>query len=281
VYSRDEEVLTDACWALSYLSDGPNEKIQAVIESGVCLRLVELLGHQSYSVQTPALRTVGNIVTGDDIQTQVVINCNILGALIPLLSSPKEGIRKEACWTISNITAGTVSQIQAVIEANLIPILVDLLQHADFKVKKEACWAISNATTGGQQHPDIIRYLVSQGCIKPLCDLLNCMDNKLILVALDGLDNILKVGEEDKGKNNSGVNQYAILVEEAGGMDKIHQLQIHDNMEIYKKAYQIIDKYFGDEEDDAELAPEVDAATGTFSFPTSTAAPQGGFSFNP
>ena len=36
IYSPDEEVLTDACWALSYLSDGPNEKIQAVIEAGVC-----------------------------------------------------------------------------------------------------------------------------------------------------------------------------------------------------------------------------------------------------
>ncbi len=39
----DEEVLTDACWALSYLSDGTNDKIQEVIQSGVCRRLVELL----------------------------------------------------------------------------------------------------------------------------------------------------------------------------------------------------------------------------------------------
>jgi len=43
LYSSDEEVLTDACWAISYLSDGDNNKIQAVIESGVARRLVELL----------------------------------------------------------------------------------------------------------------------------------------------------------------------------------------------------------------------------------------------
>ncbi|ONM34305.1 Importin subunit alpha-6, partial [Zea mays] len=43
IHSNDEKVLTDACWALSYLSDDTNDKIQAVIEAGVCPWLVELL----------------------------------------------------------------------------------------------------------------------------------------------------------------------------------------------------------------------------------------------
>lgn len=253
VYSLDDEVLIDACWAISYLSDGSNDKIQAVIEAGIPRRLVELLMHASTSVQTPALRSVGNIVTGDDIQTQVIINSGALPALLALLGSGKDGIRKEACWTISNITAGNSTQIQAVIDANIIPPLINLLSNGDFKTRKEACWAISNATSGGLQRPEQIRYLVQQGCIKPLCDLLSCPDNKIIQVALDGLENILKVGDMDKEASDASadqnVNHFALHIEEAGGMEKIHDCQNNINEEIYMKAFNIIGKYFSDEDE--------------------------------
>ncbi|TIA87619.1 hypothetical protein E3P81_03855 [Wallemia ichthyophaga] len=287
IYSMDDEVLIDACWAISYLSDGSNDKIQAVIESGVCRRLVDLLMHNSTAVQTPALRSVGNIVTGDDLQTQVVIASGSLPALLSLLSSPKDGIRKEACWTISNVTAGSPHQIQSVIDANIIPPLLNILQHADFKTKKEACWAISNATSGGLQEPSQIRYLVQQGCIKPLCDLLKSMDNKIIQVALDGLENVLKVGELDKESNGPGsVNQYAQYVEEAGGMVTIHNLQHHENLDIYKKCFFLMDKYFPEDDDEDVAAtgmsgtsgPQVDAQ-GSYAFNVEPQAPMGGFNF--
>ncbi|KAL3897283.1 MAG: hypothetical protein SGCHY_003528 [Lobulomycetales sp.] len=281
VYAHDEEVLTDACWAVSYLSDGANEKIQAVIEVGICRRLVELLMHPSFHVQTPTLRAVGNIVTGDDIQTQVIINCGVLGSLLSLLNSPKETIRKETCWTISNITAGNAAQIKAVLDANLVAPLIDILSRGDFKTKREACWALSNATAGAvAQNPDIIRFLVNQGCIKPLCDLLTSGDSRVIQVALDGLENILKVGEMDRNVTGDGVNKMAEYIEVADGSDKIHQLQMHDNQEIYKKAYNIIDKYFNDEDEDAALEVPVDE-TGSFAFPSGGMnLPQGGFQFN-
>lgn len=284
VYSLDDEVLIDACWAISYLSDGSNDKIQAVIEAGIPRRLVELLMHASTSVQTPALRSVGNIVTGDDVQTQVIINCGALPCLLSLLSSNKDGIRKEACWTISNITAGNSTQIQAVVDANIIPPLIHLLSNGDLKTRKEACWAISNATSGGLQKPDQIRYLVAQGCIKPLCDLLGCPDNKIIQVALDGLENILKVGDLDKqaaGDAPDAINRYALFIEECGGMEKIHECQTNANEEIYMKAYNIIEKYFSDEDENADDGmAQAQGPNGTFGFGAGANGGQGSAPFN-
>ncbi|EZA53397.1 hypothetical protein DMN91_004947 [Ooceraea biroi] len=252
----DFDVLADACWALSYLSDGPNDKIQAVIDAGVCKRLVDLLTHEQNNVISAALRAVGNIVTGDDLQTQVVLNCSALPRLLHLLSSPRESVRKEACWTISNITAGNHQQIQAVIDANIFPVLIEILTKAEFKTRKEAAWAITNATSGGV--PDQIRYLAMQGCIPPLCDLLTVMDTKIIQVALNGLENILRLGEQDAAMHN-GLNPYAVLIEECYGLDKIEFLQSHQNMDIYHKAFDIIDRYFGSEEEDTRLVPSIDS----------------------
>ncbi|XP_030958094.1 importin subunit alpha-1a-like [Quercus lobata] len=279
IHSNDEEVLTDACWALSYLSDGTNDKIQAVIEAGVCPRLVELLFHPSPSVLIPALRTVGNIVTGDDMQTQVIINHNALPCLLNLLNNNyKKSIKKEACWTISNITAGNKEQIQAVIAADIIAPLVNLLQNAEFDIRKEAAWAISNATSGGS--PEQIKYLVNQGCIKPLCDLLICPDPRIVTVCLEGLENILKVGEADKNSGSSGdVNLYAQMIDDAEGLEKIENLQSHDNTEIYEKAVKILETYWLEEDD--ETMPG-DAAQSTFNFGGSEvpSVPSGGFKFD-
>lgn len=276
LYHNDPDVLADTCWAIAYLSDGPNKKIQAVIEAGVCRRLVELLEHTQANVISAALRGVGNIVTGDDTQTQVILNCNVLRCLLVLLNSQRESIRKETCWTLSNITAGNKQQIQVVIDANIFPSLIDVLSKAEFKTRKEAAWAVTNATSGGSSQQ--IRYIASQDALRPLCDLLSVMDAKIVVVALSGIENILKCGEEMCKEAGGGTNVYAIQVEECFGLDKIEYLQQHENEEIYRKAYEIIETYFRDDENNEDVNVLPDSTTGHYAFGTGgIAAPENGF----
>ena len=53
------------------------------------------------------------------------------------------------------------------------------------------------------------------------------------------------------------------MVEECYGLDKIEFLQSHENLDIYRKAFDIIERYFGSEEDDSRIAPSVDAQVST------------------
>ena len=90
-------------------------------------------------------------------------------------------------------------------------------------------------------------------------------DPKIIEVALDGLSNILSVGEADFVSGQRETNDYANEVEEAGGCDSLLQLQTHQNEKIYDKAMKIVEKYFSpDESEMDELDPSMNP---TFSFP--------------
>lgn len=138
------------------------------------------------------------------------------------------------------------------IEANIIPPLINLLMNAEFDIRKEAAWAISNATSGGL--PEQIKILVQQGCIPPLCELLTVNDSKIVMVALEGLENILKVGDTES-KASGQPNVMAIVINEAEGLTKIENLQQHENEDIYTKAVKILEQYFGVEEEDSTIAP--------------------------
>jgi len=269
IHHTDLDILVDSVWALSYLTDCGNEHIQAVLDVGVVPKLVSFLTHSEIRLQTAALRAVGNIVTGTDEQTQTVLSNNALGHFPGLLSHPKEKIRKEAVWFLSNITAGTQQQVQAVIDAGLIPHIIKALAEGEFQTQKEAAWAISNLTVSGV--PAQVAYAVGAGCIPPFCNLLSVQDSQIIQVVLDGLTNILKLAGPD-------VEKVCLVIEECQGLDKIESLQNHENQDIYKLAYEIIENYFSHDMDneDESLAPE--QVDGQFQFQPQQNVPVDGFS---
>ncbi|KAL5719751.1 hypothetical protein ACHQM5_012496 [Ranunculus cassubicifolius] len=234
IHSTDEYILSRVCSALGYICDGTDEKTQAVIEAMVCQRLVELLLHPSPSVVAQALWAFTMFVSGDyetHTETRCIIN-QALPCLLNLITQTHYGsLKKEACETILNITAGYEEQIQAVITAGIIGPLVDLLQTAEYVIKKEAAIAILNATVNSSAQQ--IKYLVSQGCIRGLCDFLTSPDSDIVRQCLEGLENILKAGETEKIGDK---NIYAELMDETKVLEKIENLQSHCNNNISEKA---------------------------------------------
>ena len=56
---------------------------------------------------------------------------------------------------------------------------------------------------------------MSAGCVAPLCSMLSVQDSRMVIVTLEGLENILRVGS--KSPTPDGVNPYAKIIEEAYG----------------------------------------------------------------
>jgi importin subunit alpha-1 len=140
-----------------------------------------------------------------------------------------------------------VVQIQQVIDSGLIPRLLQLASSAgDFDIVKEATWAVSNATSGGS--PEQCQYLASQGCIGTFCKVLETGDSRILQVALEGIENLLKADEKDK---SGSLGAHSVL-EAEGGLDALENLQDHNQAEVADKAVHILTTYFGAEEVDPE-----------------------------
>ncbi|OQR70798.1 importin subunit alpha-4-like [Tropilaelaps mercedesae] len=276
IHHSDTNILVDTVWAISYLTDAGNDVIQIIIDFGLVFNLIPHLAHPEVKVQTAALRAIGNIATGTDEQTQVLLNAGALNYFHDLLKHPKEKINKEAVWFLSNITAGNQHQVQAVLDMGLVPLILHHLSSSDFLTQKEAAWAVSNFTISGSKEQ--IECLIEHGVIPPLCDLLVLSDVQVLQVALDALNNLLRVGKMAARSPSPTYTPVAFQIEGCGGLDKIEALQESDNEEIYKLAYDIIDQYFSEDPDeDQNLMPE--ASQEGFQFDPNTNMPQQGFQF--
>ena len=103
------------------------------------------------------------------------------------------------------------------------------------------------------------RYLVSRGCLEPLCNVLKYQDVDLVYTCLEGLQNILEEGEIGKQGKESATNPYAQFMLENGGLNSLEDLQDSDNDAIYRLAMKLLESYWDEEvsDDDAALpAPE-------------------------
>merc|ERR1712066_1172184 len=105
---------------------------------------------------------------------------------------------------------------------------------------------------------------------------MNVSDAKIISVALEAIENILKMGKQKQQEQALADNPFAMLVEQADGLGKIEQLQEDPNEDVYQKAMKILENYFPLEEDDADIADDGGANQQQL---FGAQVPQGGFTF--
>jgi len=198
-------------------------------------KLVELLDSPTQAIKIPALRSLGNLLTGNDEQTQLIISYGVLHQFATLLDSSQKGIRKEVAWSISNITAGNRNQIQAVIDANLFPKLIEIISNEkSVDLRKEAFYACANALDGGSVEQ--VYYLIELGIVIPFCDALTSRDHGTLVVVLEGLAAIFKAA-----KKIEDCLKVVHIIESCGGVQKLELLKEHSNNEVVSAALKVLD----------------------------------------
>lgn len=111
--------------------------------------------------------------------------------------------------------------------------------------------------------------MIDQRVIPPFCNLLTVKDAQVVQVVLDGLSNILKMVDDDAEAIANHIEEcgggvkfiflsFRSYVVFAGcmtvccfcfsGLEKIEMLQNHENEDIYKLAYEIIDQFFSSDD---------------------------------
>uniref|UniRef100_A0A7S4A8P8 Importin subunit alpha n=1 Tax=Pseudo-nitzschia australis TaxID=44445 RepID=A0A7S4A8P8_9STRA len=259
-----EGAKVDILWALSYLSDGNEQKIELVLSTGIASKLSQLLQDESLKVRckTPIVRILGNFVSGNDSQTQAVIDSGIVDRLPGLLGSRSKTIRKESSWLASNIACGSHQQIAMLMHnTQVLKQLIANAKNDTWEVRKEALWALSHVCTSGT--PMHTESLVETGGLEPLISVLAVqnIDPSLLVGILDAIRKVLDVDEA-----SSFPNKYGRLIDEWNGIEYLEELQTHPSEIVYEKVVGLIEDYFGvEDEGDENLAPELNES-GTFGF---------------
>jgi hypothetical protein len=252
-----KEVYVDILWCLTYLSDGDNDQVELVLKTGVVPRLMEFLEWNSDQLMMMlVIRILGNFISGTESQTQQVLDAGILRHLANFLGTGvSRNVRKEACWLASNIASGTESQISSLIDSSgVLARLIGWAVNGHWNERKEAVWALSNICNSGT--PAQIEKLVQAGGVQPLVLILTMenAESSLLQNSLEAIGRVVEAGEE-------GGLDFAGFVHEFNGVEYIENLQNHPSTIVYQAAVKLLETHFCDEDDDENLAPQINGTT--------------------
>jgi hypothetical protein len=188
-------------------------------------------------LQLCALKIIGSLLIGNDGHCDKLLGLGVLQVLINHLNSNRRALCATAAWALSNITAGTPQQVDAVLDVShlaavqdhphtgpplapgqshhgndptprptadtthALPRLLQLLQYSsDYEVRKECLWTLCNATMRGRSQTVV--NMANAGFF-PVClrILASSSHTKMIILALEGLDNIFRKAMDVDRKN--------------------------------------------------------------------------------
>ncbi|KAI7746639.1 hypothetical protein M8C21_013283, partial [Ambrosia artemisiifolia] len=171
-----------------------------------------------------AIRALQNIA---DDSSRLRDTTSAISALKQLLVLNDEVVLEDSCWALYHLSNGKDDRIGALLDGNadVCLRLVKLLGHPCEKILIAALSTLRNITTGGTQ--DQIRSIATH-CIVPLYELFKSGTR----------------GEPWHLDKSRATSVYAESINICGGLEKIQQLQSHEDNNIVEKAAVLEQSYW-------------------------------------
>nr|ATG70964.1 importin alpha isoform 9 [Juniperus flaccida] len=247
----DEELATEVAWVVVYLTALSEMHSGLLIEAGLLPPLVgRLASSDQLSLLTPVLRSIGNLVAGDNRKTDAVLAAgndipgSVVGAMIRCLESQHRTLKKEAAWALSNIAAGTLVHKQLIFSSGAVSSLLHLLVTATFDIRKEVAYVLGNLCVSTVEETgesmtilEHLTVLVNRRCLPGFINLIKSPDIEAAKLGLQFLELVMRSLPNDQGPK---------LVENEDGIAAMELFQFHENEEIRNMANGLVDKYFGE-----------------------------------
>lgn len=193
VMMSDEDVISNSLWALSYLADDDAGQKSISSHPSFFFSLKVFLQQQNQTLLVPALRTVGNMLSGPDKYALGMINQGLVEVLLPLLSHKTGQVRKETAWGFSNILGSNATQTGLCMQHKVIDALITtILTDPKPDVAKEAGWALAN-TLCVANNSQLLTILQSAHFIQAYSACLLHQDRALVSTAYSSLKSVLRM----------------------------------------------------------------------------------------
>ena len=236
------DIFPEVLWALAHVS---HVKVELVQEKEIVDAVVKFTKIDLVKFQQPALRVIGNLLSGSDGQIDLLVASGATKSLVYCLESRSKTIRQEAMWALSNLCA--TRHLCSLVSKGIIKRMIDLSITDTEEVQTEAVWGLFNSVFVSD--PGLIQSLVDLGLLSALCYLLNLSSSRCKMLLLKSLEKVLKSGQD------LPVNPYVAILESNGGKDTIEHLLQSKNEKIVTKAEKLLKDFFDSDQQEIQLLP--------------------------
>jgi len=181
---------------------------------------------------------MGNIISSKDERVSLIKeNPDLISILRKLADSKKKNIRQEVFWILSNIKTENIMGDSGFVEM----IIKEVKSNSGIASRYAVC--ILTNSTANCPPAQLIR-LLENGVFECLVSVLDIgddedYDEKIVMLALEGINNCLELGKKWNLKDESGRNKFLVELEKEGGIEKIEKLKLHSSEKLSVPAKKI------------------------------------------